>query len=178
MRGPRVPSARGPSTPTPPPRPEGSLRRLPRDAASPGGPAQRRGCDRAAGATSSRFHPFLTPLQAGGAGRAAPHRAPHRGHLPEASSSSEGAAAAASSSLPPSPGTSPLPPAAVPLPCGAGAGMERDLLRQVLNYHGPGLLALLRAEQHDNPDFRGLLPPPGALPESPRGGASRSQAVW
>ncbi|XP_068548523.1 tetratricopeptide repeat protein 14 [Anas acuta] len=56
--------------------------------------------------------------------------------------------------------------------------MERDLLRQVLNYHGPGLLALLRAEQHDNPDFRGLLPPPGALPESPRGGASRLQAVW
>ncbi|KAI6063096.1 Tetratricopeptide repeat protein 14 [Aix galericulata] len=56
--------------------------------------------------------------------------------------------------------------------------MERDLLRQVLNYHGPGLLALLRAEQHDNPDFRGLLPPPGTAPESPRGGAPRAQAVW
>uniref|UniRef100_A0A8B9D5D5 Tetratricopeptide repeat domain 14 n=1 Tax=Anser cygnoides TaxID=8845 RepID=A0A8B9D5D5_ANSCY len=40
--------------------------------------------------------------------------------------------------------------------------MERDLLRQALNYHGPALLSLLRAEQHDNPDFRGLLPPPGA----------------
>lgn len=119
VRGPRVPSARGPSTPTPPPRPEGSLRRLPRDAASPGGPAQRRGCDRAAGATSSRFHPFLTPLQAGGAGRAAPHRAPHRGHLPEASSSSEGAAAAASSSLLPS-----LPWHLPAAPCGRSASVR------------------------------------------------------
>uniref|UniRef100_A0A8C3K7I2 Tetratricopeptide repeat domain 14 n=1 Tax=Calidris pygmaea TaxID=425635 RepID=A0A8C3K7I2_9CHAR len=47
--------------------------------------------------------------------------------------------------------------------------MDRELLRQALSYHGPELLSLLRAEQHDNPDFRGLLPPPGASPEPPRG---------
>ncbi|XP_014109742.1 PREDICTED: tetratricopeptide repeat protein 14 [Pseudopodoces humilis] len=52
---------------------------------------------------------------------------------------------------------------------GGGAGMDRELLRQALNHHGPALLSLLRAEQHDNPDFRGLLPPPGAAPEPPRG---------
>ncbi|KAH0624180.1 hypothetical protein JD844_007662 [Phrynosoma platyrhinos] len=40
--------------------------------------------------------------------------------------------------------------------------MERDLLRQALGFHGPTLLPMLRAEQHDNPDFRGLLPPGGA----------------
>uniref|UniRef100_G1KCL1 Tetratricopeptide repeat domain 14 n=1 Tax=Anolis carolinensis TaxID=28377 RepID=G1KCL1_ANOCA len=39
--------------------------------------------------------------------------------------------------------------------------MERDLLRQALGFHGPALLPLLRAEQHDNPGFRGLLPPGG-----------------
>ncbi|XP_077785875.1 tetratricopeptide repeat protein 14 [Podarcis muralis] len=39
--------------------------------------------------------------------------------------------------------------------------MERDLLRQALGFHGPALLPLLRTEQHDNPDFRGLLPPGG-----------------
>ncbi|XP_062438512.1 tetratricopeptide repeat protein 14 [Rhea pennata] len=47
--------------------------------------------------------------------------------------------------------------------------MDRELLRQALSYHGPTLLSLLRAEQHDNPDFRGLLPPPGAAAEPPRG---------
>lgn len=35
--------------------------------------------------------------------------------------------------------------------------MDRDLLRQSLNYHGPSLLALLRSEQQDNPHFRSLL---------------------
>nr|XP_056705651.1 tetratricopeptide repeat protein 14 [Euleptes europaea] len=40
--------------------------------------------------------------------------------------------------------------------------MERDLLRQALGSHGPALLSLLRAEQRDHPDFRGLLPPGGA----------------
>ncbi|KAM6442325.1 tetratricopeptide repeat protein 14-like [Liasis olivaceus] len=39
--------------------------------------------------------------------------------------------------------------------------MERDLLRQALGFHGPPLLSLLHTEQHDNPDFRGLLPPGG-----------------
>ncbi|XP_032639724.1 tetratricopeptide repeat protein 14 isoform X1 [Chelonoidis abingdonii] len=39
--------------------------------------------------------------------------------------------------------------------------MERDLLRQALGFHGPALLSLLRTEQHDNSDFRGLLPPGG-----------------
>ncbi|NWS65605.1 TTC14 protein, partial [Crotophaga sulcirostris] len=47
--------------------------------------------------------------------------------------------------------------------------MDRELLRQALSYHGPELLSLLRAEQHDNPDFRGLLPPPGTSFEPPRG---------
>uniref|UniRef100_A0A8C4U4Q6 Tetratricopeptide repeat domain 14 n=1 Tax=Falco tinnunculus TaxID=100819 RepID=A0A8C4U4Q6_FALTI len=47
--------------------------------------------------------------------------------------------------------------------------MDRELLRQALSYHGPALLSLLRAEQHDNPDFRGLLPPPGTVLEPPRG---------
>ncbi|NWS48817.1 TTC14 protein, partial [Probosciger aterrimus] len=47
--------------------------------------------------------------------------------------------------------------------------MDRELLRQVLNYHGPELLSLLRAEQQDNPDFRGLLPPPGTVFEQTRG---------
>ncbi|KQK81095.1 tetratricopeptide repeat protein 14 [Amazona aestiva] len=45
--------------------------------------------------------------------------------------------------------------------------MDRELLRQVLSYHGPELLSLLRAEQQDNPDFRGLLPPPGTVFEQP-----------
>ncbi|XP_060098553.1 tetratricopeptide repeat protein 14 [Heteronotia binoei] len=44
--------------------------------------------------------------------------------------------------------------------------MERDLLRQALGFHGPTLLPLLRTEQHDNPDFRGLLPPGGAALET------------
>ncbi|XP_055977748.1 tetratricopeptide repeat protein 14 [Sorex fumeus] len=35
--------------------------------------------------------------------------------------------------------------------------MDRDLLRQSLNHHGPPLLALLRSEQQDNPHFRSLL---------------------
>ncbi|KAF7242559.1 Tetratricopeptide repeat protein 14 [Varanus komodoensis] len=39
--------------------------------------------------------------------------------------------------------------------------MDRDLVRQALGFHGPTLLPLLRTEQHDNPDFRGLLPPGG-----------------
>lgn len=51
------------------------------------------------------------------------------------------------------------------------------MLRQVLSYHGPSLLALLRSEQHDNPDFRGLLPPPGTVFEPPRG-ALRSPSAW
>ncbi|XP_067157747.1 tetratricopeptide repeat protein 14 isoform X3 [Apteryx mantelli] len=55
--------------------------------------------------------------------------------------------------------------------------MDRELLRQALSYHGPALLSLLRAEQHDNPDFRGLLPPPGAAPEPPRG-APHSPPAW
>ncbi|TFK01839.1 complement decay-accelerating factor-like [Platysternon megacephalum] len=46
--------------------------------------------------------------------------------------------------------------------------MERDLLRQALGCHGPALLSLLRTEQHDNPDFRGLLPPGGPSLEPPR----------
>ncbi|XP_062987997.1 tetratricopeptide repeat protein 14 isoform X2 [Elgaria multicarinata webbii] len=44
--------------------------------------------------------------------------------------------------------------------------MERDLLRQALGFHGPALLPLLRTEQHDNPDFRGLLPPGGPCLET------------
>ncbi|KAM7106114.1 tetratricopeptide repeat protein 14 isoform 2-T2 [Ciconia maguari] len=55
--------------------------------------------------------------------------------------------------------------------------MDRELLRQALSYHGPALLSLLRAEQHDNPDFRGLLPPPGATLEPPRG-APHPPAAW
>uniref|UniRef100_A0A8C3IU52 S1 motif domain-containing protein n=1 Tax=Chrysemys picta bellii TaxID=8478 RepID=A0A8C3IU52_CHRPI len=50
----------------------------------------------------------------------------------------------------------------------AADGMERDLLRQALGFHGPALLSLLRTEQHDNPDFRGLLPPGGPSLEPPR----------
>lgn len=55
--------------------------------------------------------------------------------------------------------------------------MDRELLRQALSYHGPELLSLLRAEQHDNPDFRGLLPPPGTVFEPPRGAPS-PPAAW
>ncbi|KAM6198816.1 tetratricopeptide repeat protein 14 isoform 1-T1 [Sarcoramphus papa] len=55
--------------------------------------------------------------------------------------------------------------------------MDRELLRQALSYHGPALLSLLRAEQHDNPDFRGLLPPPGTTLEPPRG-APHPPAAW
>lgn len=70
-------------------------------------------------------------------------------------------------------------PCALPSASGPGGGgaMERELLRQVLSYHGPSLLALLRSEQHDNPDFRGLLPPPGTVFEPPRG-APRSPSAW
>ncbi|XP_074860787.1 tetratricopeptide repeat protein 14 [Carettochelys insculpta] len=46
--------------------------------------------------------------------------------------------------------------------------MERDLLRQALGFHGPSLLSLLRAEQHDNPDFRSILPPGGSSLELSR----------
>ncbi|KAH1165491.1 tetratricopeptide repeat protein 14 isoform X2 [Mauremys mutica] len=46
--------------------------------------------------------------------------------------------------------------------------MERDLLRQALGFHGPALLSLLRTEQRDNPDFRGLLPPAGPSLEPSR----------
>ncbi|XP_066474955.1 tetratricopeptide repeat protein 14 isoform X2 [Tiliqua scincoides] len=45
--------------------------------------------------------------------------------------------------------------------------MERDLVRQALGLHGPSLLSLLRTEQHENPDFRGLLPPAGPGLEAP-----------
>ncbi|KAM9378333.1 tetratricopeptide repeat protein 14 [Phaethornis superciliosus] len=55
--------------------------------------------------------------------------------------------------------------------------MDRELLRQALSYHGPALLSLLRSEQHDNPDFRGLLPPPGTALEPPRG-APHPPATW
>nr|KAF6384041.1 tetratricopeptide repeat domain 14 [Pipistrellus kuhlii] len=44
--------------------------------------------------------------------------------------------------------------------------MDRDLLRQSLNYHGPSLLSLLRSEQLDNPHFRSLL---GSTAEPARG---------
>ncbi|XP_006869887.1 PREDICTED: tetratricopeptide repeat protein 14-like [Chrysochloris asiatica] len=44
--------------------------------------------------------------------------------------------------------------------------MDRDLLRQSLNYHGPSLLSLLRNEQQDNPHFRSLL---GSAAEPARG---------
>ncbi|XP_004675065.1 PREDICTED: tetratricopeptide repeat protein 14 [Condylura cristata] len=46
--------------------------------------------------------------------------------------------------------------------------MDRDLLRQSLNYHGPSLLSLLRSEQQDNPHFRSLLGSAG-LAEPARG---------
>ncbi|XP_061861731.1 tetratricopeptide repeat protein 14 isoform X1 [Colius striatus] len=55
--------------------------------------------------------------------------------------------------------------------------MDRELLRQALSHHGPALLSLLRAEQHDNPDFRGLLPPPGTAFEPPRG-APQAPPAW
>ncbi|XP_068001180.1 tetratricopeptide repeat protein 14 isoform X2 [Melanerpes formicivorus] len=55
--------------------------------------------------------------------------------------------------------------------------MDRELLRQALSYHGPTLLSLLRSEQHDNPDFRGLLPPPGTSLEPSRG-APQPPAAW
>ncbi|XP_069831230.1 tetratricopeptide repeat protein 14 isoform X2 [Dendropsophus ebraccatus] len=35
--------------------------------------------------------------------------------------------------------------------------MEKDLVRQSLNYHGPSLLSLLKCEQHDHAGFRQLL---------------------
>ncbi|KAM9582846.1 tetratricopeptide repeat protein 14 isoform 1-T1 [Trichechus inunguis] len=44
--------------------------------------------------------------------------------------------------------------------------MDRDLLRQSLNCHGPSLLSLLRNEQQDNPHFRSLL---GSAAEPARG---------
>uniref|UniRef100_A0A8C0XJ45 S1 motif domain-containing protein n=1 Tax=Castor canadensis TaxID=51338 RepID=A0A8C0XJ45_CASCN len=44
--------------------------------------------------------------------------------------------------------------------------MDRDLLRQSLNCHGPSLLSLLRSEQQDNPHFRSLL---GSASEPARG---------
>lgn len=61
------------------------------------------------------------------------------------------------------PRCSPTPPA-----------MDRDLLRQSLNYHGPSLLSLLRTEQQDNPHFRSLLgaaePARGPQPPPPAQG--------
>nr|KAF6476726.1 tetratricopeptide repeat domain 14 [Rousettus aegyptiacus] len=48
--------------------------------------------------------------------------------------------------------------------------MDRDLLRQSLNYHGPSLLSLLRSEQQDNPHFRSLL---GSAAEPARGPTSQ-----
>ncbi|XP_067392573.1 tetratricopeptide repeat protein 14 isoform X2 [Emydura macquarii macquarii] len=54
--------------------------------------------------------------------------------------------------------------------------MDRDLLRQTLGFHGPALLSLLRTEQHDNPDFRGLLPPGGPGLESLRGAQHQPSA--
>ncbi|KAM6222799.1 tetratricopeptide repeat protein 14 [Rhynchocyon petersi] len=44
--------------------------------------------------------------------------------------------------------------------------MDRDLLRQSLNCHGPSLLSMLRNEQQDNPHFRSLL---GSATEPTRG---------
>ncbi|XP_042525749.1 tetratricopeptide repeat protein 14 [Dipodomys spectabilis] len=44
--------------------------------------------------------------------------------------------------------------------------MDRDLLRQSLNCHGPSLLSLLRSEQQDNPHFRSFL---GSAAEPARG---------
>nr|XP_017528421.2 tetratricopeptide repeat protein 14 isoform X1 [Manis javanica] len=50
--------------------------------------------------------------------------------------------------------------------------MDRDLLRQSLNYHGPSLLSLLRNEQQDNPHFRSLL---GTAAEPARGPPPQQQ---
>ncbi|XP_027956883.1 tetratricopeptide repeat protein 14 isoform X2 [Eumetopias jubatus] len=50
--------------------------------------------------------------------------------------------------------------------------MDRDLLRQSLNYHGPSLLSLLRSEQQDNPHFRSLL---GSAAEPARGPPPQQQ---
>uniref|UniRef100_A0A9L0R1B3 Tetratricopeptide repeat domain 14 n=1 Tax=Equus caballus TaxID=9796 RepID=A0A9L0R1B3_HORSE len=50
--------------------------------------------------------------------------------------------------------------------------MDRDLLRQSLNYHGPSLLSLLRSEQQDNPHFRSLL---GSGAEPARGPPPQQQ---
>lgn len=120
--------------------------------------------------------------------RSTPRRTPSPPHRfaserpPESSRPPGGAVSVPSRSLPPA---SPAQHYACALPHphpsasgpGGGGGMERELLRQVLSYHGPSLLALLRSEQHDNPDFRGLLPPPGTVFEPPRG-ALRSPSAW
>ncbi|EPY81932.1 tetratricopeptide repeat protein 14 isoform 2 [Camelus ferus] len=50
--------------------------------------------------------------------------------------------------------------------------MDRDLLRQSLNFHGPSLLSLLRSEQQDNSHFRSLL---GSVAEPARGPPSQQQ---
>ncbi|XP_014442908.1 tetratricopeptide repeat protein 14 [Tupaia chinensis] len=50
--------------------------------------------------------------------------------------------------------------------------MDRDLLRQSLNCHGPCLLSLLRTEQQDSPHFRSLL---GSAAEPARGPPSQQQ---
>ncbi|XP_032263024.1 tetratricopeptide repeat protein 14 isoform X2 [Phoca vitulina] len=50
--------------------------------------------------------------------------------------------------------------------------MDRDLMRQSLNYHGPSLLSLLRSEQQDNPHFRSLL---GSAAEPARGPPPQQQ---
>lgn len=52
--------------------------------------------------------------------------------------------------------------------------MDRDLLRQSLNYHGPSLLSLLRSEQQDNPHFRSLL---GSAAEPARGQPPQQQLL-
>ncbi|KAB0373988.1 hypothetical protein FD755_014244 [Muntiacus reevesi] len=50
--------------------------------------------------------------------------------------------------------------------------MDRDLLRQSLNFHGPSLLSLLRSEQQDNPHFRSLL---GSVADPARGPPGQQQ---
>ncbi|XP_024623493.1 tetratricopeptide repeat protein 14 isoform X1 [Neophocaena asiaeorientalis asiaeorientalis] len=50
--------------------------------------------------------------------------------------------------------------------------MDRDLMRQSLNFHGPSLLSLLRSEQQDNPHFRSLL---GSVVEPARGPPPQQQ---
>ncbi|KAM4888764.1 tetratricopeptide repeat protein 14 isoform 2-T2 [Thomomys bottae] len=59
--------------------------------------------------------------------------------------------------------------------------MDRDLLRQSLNCHGPSLLSLLRSEQQDNPHFRSFLgsaaEPARGPPPSPHGPGRKEKRV-